>query len=112
MKKAFLVVLMLSSSLIFAQHTISGSVSDESYNLPLIVDDPSKNTQAFQKKEEGDKQDSDSDNSNNISADEKLKDFLDGATFDNPLYIGVKARLLENLWDKKASYHIKSRSIQ
>ena len=32
MKKAFLVVLMLSSSLIFAQDTISGSVSDESNN--------------------------------------------------------------------------------
>ena len=32
MKKAFLVVLMLSSSLIFAQNTISGSVSDESNN--------------------------------------------------------------------------------
>jgi len=32
MKKAFLVVLMLSSSLIFAQNNISGSVSDESGN--------------------------------------------------------------------------------
>ena len=32
MKKAFLVVLMLSSSLIFAQNSISGSVSDESNN--------------------------------------------------------------------------------
>ena len=32
MKKAFLVVLMLSSSLIFAQNTISGSVSDENNN--------------------------------------------------------------------------------
>ena len=32
MKKAFLVVLMLSSSLIFAQDSISGSVSDESNN--------------------------------------------------------------------------------
>ena len=32
MKKAFLVVLMLSSSLIYAQNSISGSVSDESGN--------------------------------------------------------------------------------
>ena len=32
MKKAFLVVLMLSSSLIFAQNSISGSVSDENNN--------------------------------------------------------------------------------
>ena len=32
--------------------------------------------------------------------------------FDNPLYSGVKERLLENLWDKKASYHKKSGSIQ
>ena len=32
MKKAFLVVLMLSSSLIFAQDTISGSVSDADNN--------------------------------------------------------------------------------
>ena len=41
-----------------------------------------------------------------------LKDFLDGATFDKPLYIGVKERLLENLWDEKVSYHTKSVSIQ
>ena len=32
MKKAFLVVLMLSSSLIFAQNSISGSVSDADNN--------------------------------------------------------------------------------
>ena len=32
MKKAFLVVLMLSSSLIFAQNNISGNVSDQSGN--------------------------------------------------------------------------------
>ena len=47
-----------------------------------------------------------------VTEQDALKDFLDGATFDNPLYIGVKERLLENLWDKKASYHKKSRSIQ
>ena len=47
-----------------------------------------------------------------IKEHDSLKDFLDGATFDNPLYIGVKERLLENLWDKKASYHKKSVSIQ
>ncbi len=47
-----------------------------------------------------------------VTEQDALKDFLDGAMFDNPLYIGVKARLLENLWDKKASYHKKSRSIQ
>ena len=47
-----------------------------------------------------------------VTEQDVLKDFLDGATFDNPLYIGVKARLLENLWDKKASYYKKSRSIQ
>ena len=47
-----------------------------------------------------------------INEQEVLKDFLDGATFDNPLYIGVKERLLENLWDKKASYHKKTGSIQ
>tara|TARA_B100000941_G_C28195338_1_gene394077 strand:+ start:204 stop:446 length:243 start_codon:yes stop_codon:yes gene_type:complete len=47
-----------------------------------------------------------------IKEQDSLKDFLDGATFDNPLYIGVKERLLENLWDTKASYHKKSFSIQ
>ena len=47
-----------------------------------------------------------------IKEQDLLKDFLDGANFDNPLYIGVKERLLENLWDKKASYHKKSVSIQ
>ena len=47
-----------------------------------------------------------------INEQDALKDFLDGATFDNPLYIGVKERLLENLWDKKASYHKKTGSIQ
>ena len=47
-----------------------------------------------------------------VTEQDVLKDFLDGATFDNPLYIGVKERLLEKLWDKKASYHKKSRSIQ
>ncbi|MAI12731.1 MAG: hypothetical protein CMM15_01835 [Rhodospirillaceae bacterium] len=47
-----------------------------------------------------------------VTEQDVLKDFLDGATFDNPLYIGVKERLLENLWDKKASYHEKNRSIQ
>ena len=47
-----------------------------------------------------------------INDQDALKDFLDGVTFDNPLYIGVKERLLENLWDKKASYHKKTGSIQ
>ena len=47
-----------------------------------------------------------------IKEHDALKDFLDGATFDNPLYIGVQERLLENLWDKKASYYKKSGSIQ
>ena len=47
-----------------------------------------------------------------INERDALKDFLDGATFDNPLYIGVKERLLENLWYKKASYHKKTGSIQ
>jgi len=47
-----------------------------------------------------------------IKEQDSLKDYLDGATFDNPLFIGVKERLLENLWDKKASYHKKSVSIQ
>ena len=47
-----------------------------------------------------------------VKEQEALKVFLDGATFDNPLYIGVKERLLENLWDKKASYYKKSGSIQ
>ena len=47
-----------------------------------------------------------------IKEQDSLKVYLDGVTFDNPLYIGVKERLLENLWDKKASYHKKSVSIQ
>ena len=47
-----------------------------------------------------------------IKEQDSLKVYLDGVTFDNPLYIGVKERLLENFWDKKASYHKKSVSIQ
>ena len=47
-----------------------------------------------------------------VKEQDALKDFLDGATFDNPLYIGVKERLLENLWDKKVSYHKKNVSMQ
>ena len=47
-----------------------------------------------------------------IKDQKALKDFLDDATFDNPLCMGVKERLLENLWDTKASYHKKSLSIQ
>tara|TARA_B100000700_G_scaffold236153_1_gene261977 strand:- start:148 stop:390 length:243 start_codon:yes stop_codon:yes gene_type:complete len=47
-----------------------------------------------------------------IKDQDALKDFLDGTTFNNPLYLGVKERLLENLWDTKASYHKKSWPIQ
>ena len=47
-----------------------------------------------------------------VKEQDALKDFLDGASFDNPLYIGVKERLLENLWDKKVSYHKKNVSMQ
>ena len=47
-----------------------------------------------------------------IKDQDTLKDFLDGAEFDNPLYMGVKERLLENLWNTKASYQKKSLSIQ
>ena len=47
-----------------------------------------------------------------IKDQDTLKDFLNGAEFDNPLYMGVKERLLENLWNTKASYQKKSLSIQ
>ena len=47
-----------------------------------------------------------------IKDQDTLKDFLDGAEFDNPLYMGVKERLLENLWNTKASYQKESLSIQ
>ena len=47
-----------------------------------------------------------------IRDQEALKVFLEDSELVGQLYLGVKERLMENLWERRASYHRKIKSLQ
>ena len=47
-----------------------------------------------------------------IRDQEALKAFLDDGEFVGQLFLGVKERLMENFWERRASYHRKIKSLQ
>ncbi len=47
-----------------------------------------------------------------IRDQEALNAFLDDGEFVGQLFLGVKERLMENFWERRASYHRKIKSLQ